>query len=147
MGSLELVVILLVGFIILGPKRMADAARLLGKATREVRRITEDLPEMILDENLEEPGKGPGSNRGGGRSGPTSKAADAAANGPDTKGDAPEHGGPVAFRSDSGQGDGPGPQPLSEHEPGERPAQPGPVEGPSRQNGDKPGSPESREGS
>lgn len=138
MGSLEFLVILLVGFIILGPKRMADAARLLGKATREVRRITEDLPDMILDENLEEPGKRQGGYRGSGQSGSTFEA--------DTKGKAPEHGGPVAFRSDSGQGDGPGPQPLAEHESGERPAQPGAVEGPSRQNGDKPGSPESREG-
>jgi Sec-independent protein translocase protein TatA len=139
MGSLELVVILLVGFIILGPKRMADAARLLGKATREVRRITEDLPNMILDENPEEPGKGRGGYRGGGRSGSIVEA--------DTKEEVPEHGGPVAFRSDSGQGDSPGPQPLAEHEPGERPDQPGPADGPSRQNGDKPRPPDSREGS
>jgi hypothetical protein len=29
---------------------MTEAARMLGKATREVRRMTEGLPEMILDE-------------------------------------------------------------------------------------------------
>jgi Sec-independent protein translocase protein TatA len=50
MGSIEIVVVLLVAFIVLGPKRMTEAARMLGKATREVRRMTESLPEMMLDE-------------------------------------------------------------------------------------------------
>jgi Sec-independent protein translocase protein TatA len=57
MGSFEIVVILLVAFIVLGPKRMTEAARMLGKATGEVRRMTEDLPQMILDE--EEPSQIP----------------------------------------------------------------------------------------
>jgi Sec-independent protein translocase protein TatA len=57
MGSVEIVVVLLVAFIVLGPKRMTEAARMLGKATREVRRMTEDLPKMILDE--EEPSQVP----------------------------------------------------------------------------------------
>lgn len=50
MGSFEIVVVLLVAFIVLGPKRMTEAARMLGKATREIRRMTESLPEMLLDE-------------------------------------------------------------------------------------------------
>jgi Sec-independent protein translocase protein TatA len=50
MGSIEIVVVLLVAFIVLGPKRMTEAARMLGKATREVRRMAESLPEMMLDE-------------------------------------------------------------------------------------------------
>jgi Sec-independent protein translocase protein TatA len=57
MGSVEIVVVLLVAFIVLGPKRMTEAARMLGKATREVRRMTESLPQMILDE--EEPSQVP----------------------------------------------------------------------------------------
>lgn len=50
MGSIEIVVVLLVAFIVLGPKRMTEAARMLGKATRDVRRMAESLPEMMLDE-------------------------------------------------------------------------------------------------
>ena len=50
MGSIEIVVVLLVAFIVLGPKRMTEAVRMLGKVTREVRRMTESLPEMFLDE-------------------------------------------------------------------------------------------------
>ena len=50
MGSIEIVVVLLVAFIVLGPKRMTEAARMLGKATREIRRMAESLPEMMLDE-------------------------------------------------------------------------------------------------
>jgi len=134
MGSIELVVILLVGFIILGPRRMADAARLFGKATREIRRITEDLPDMMLDENLEEPGKRPGVYRGGGHRGATLEATDSAANGPDAMVDASEHDGPVGFRPDTEQGDGPraGPKPLAEQDSGEPPAQSGPIDGSER---------------
>ncbi|MDP6064416.1 MAG: twin-arginine translocase TatA/TatE family subunit [SAR202 cluster bacterium] len=50
MGSMEIVVVLLVAFIVLGPKRMTKAARMLGKATREVGRMAESLPKMMLDE-------------------------------------------------------------------------------------------------
>ena len=50
MGSVEIVVVLLVAFIVLGPKRMTEAARMLGKAMREIRRMTDSLPQMILDE-------------------------------------------------------------------------------------------------
>ena len=50
MGYLEVLVVLLVAFIFLGPERMVDAARLLGKAVREVRSMTADLPTLDLDE-------------------------------------------------------------------------------------------------
>ena len=36
MGPLEVLVIALIAFILLGPQRMVDAARLMGKATKEV---------------------------------------------------------------------------------------------------------------
>ena len=54
MGPLEVMIILVVAFIVLGPQRMMDAARLLGKATREVRRMSQGLTDAI-DETVEEP--------------------------------------------------------------------------------------------
>ncbi len=54
MGPLEVMIILLVAFIVLGPQRMMDAAKLLGKATREVRRMSQGLTDA-LDETMEEP--------------------------------------------------------------------------------------------
>ena len=54
MGPLEVMIILVVAFIVLGPQRMIDAAKLLGKATREVRRMSQGLTE-VLDETMEEP--------------------------------------------------------------------------------------------
>ena len=49
-GPLELLTILLVAFIFLGPERLVDAAKLLGKTVREVRRMTADLPQIDLDD-------------------------------------------------------------------------------------------------
>ena len=39
MGTMEILIILLVAFIFLGPERMVDAARVLGKWTGELRRM------------------------------------------------------------------------------------------------------------
>ena len=39
MGTMEIIIILLVAFIFLGPERMVDAARTLGKWTGELRRM------------------------------------------------------------------------------------------------------------
>ena len=50
MGTLEILVVLLLAFILLGPSRMVDAARLVGKASREIRRMSEELPRLTLDE-------------------------------------------------------------------------------------------------
>ena len=55
MGPLEILVIALVAFILLGPQKMIDAARLLGKATKEVRRMTDELPKIVLDEEQAQP--------------------------------------------------------------------------------------------
>lgn len=87
MGSVEIIVVLLVAFIVLGPKRMTEAARMLGKATREVRRMTEGLPQMIMDE--EEPSQVPEWRR--------TVAGASRQSAPDDIG-APADG-PVAFRS------------------------------------------------
>ena len=50
MGPLEIVAILLVAFIFLGPGRMAEAARLLGKMVGDLRRMSAELPKMVLEE-------------------------------------------------------------------------------------------------
>jgi sec-independent protein translocase protein TatB len=42
-GMPELVVIMVVALIVLGPKRLPDVARALGKALAEFRRVTEDV--------------------------------------------------------------------------------------------------------
>ena len=54
MGTMEILVVLLLAFILLGPQRMLDAARLLGKATRELRRMSEGLADLSLDEERPE---------------------------------------------------------------------------------------------
>ena len=122
MGSIEIVVVLLVAFIVLGPKRMTEAARMLGKATREIRRMTEGLPEMMLDE--EDKSQVPEWRRT--VTGPSSTQAD-----PDATKTSVD--GPIAFRSgaepklpagpDEGSGDdrlGPEAQP-EQHEPTDGP--------------------------
>ena len=50
MGALEILVVMLVAFIVLGPRRMVDAARFLGKAVREVRRMTAGMQDIVLDD-------------------------------------------------------------------------------------------------
>ncbi len=51
MGPLEILVIALVGFILLGPERMSDAARLLGKAIREGRNIASTIPRVVVEDD------------------------------------------------------------------------------------------------
>ena len=54
MGPFEIIIILLVAFIFLGPERMADAARTLGKWTSELRRTTAgvraEMDDLIADD-------------------------------------------------------------------------------------------------
>jgi Sec-independent protein translocase protein TatA len=50
MGTLEILIVLLIAFIFLGPERMVDAARKIGKVAAEVRRMAADLPELTLEE-------------------------------------------------------------------------------------------------
>jgi sec-independent protein translocase protein TatB len=56
-GPGELVVILLLALILLGPKRLPDAAKAVGKGLREFRRATEDLKGTLEQEigSLDEP--------------------------------------------------------------------------------------------
>ena len=69
MGTLEVLFILLIAFIFLGPQRMGDAAKTLGKLVRDLRRMTADLPELVLDED-DKPAKSPIVNRRSGHVAP-----------------------------------------------------------------------------
>ena len=101
MGPLEILVVLLVGFIVLGPDRMLTAARTLGKVTGELRRLADGLPEISLDE---EPVERPIVHRRGGPR-PYAGAAETAAEPAAEKSEEPENepkpesGGPVAFKA------------------------------------------------
>ena len=55
MGTLEIVTILLIAFIFLGPGKMAEAARFLGKVIGDLRRMSAELPQIVLDEEEEAP--------------------------------------------------------------------------------------------
>jgi Sec-independent protein translocase protein TatA len=46
-GGLELLVILVLAMLVLGPGRLASTARTLGRLTRELRRGAEDLPGFL----------------------------------------------------------------------------------------------------
>ena len=96
MGPLEILVIALIAFILLGPQRMVDAARLLGKATKEVRRMTDELPKIVLDEEQGQP-TGASSSR--------SEQDTRDESGEPDEGEAAADG-PVAFRSTRGRSDG-----------------------------------------
>ena len=47
MGSLEVFVILLIAFLFLGPGKMVEAARTLGKLVAQLRRMSAELPDLI----------------------------------------------------------------------------------------------------
>lgn len=88
MGPLELLVIAVLAFIVLGPERMVDAGRMLGRAAREVKRLADDMPKLSLDDLEDATTEGEGR-RADGR---TAKTAD---------GEESEREGPVSFRSSS----------------------------------------------
>ena len=48
-GPLELLVILVVALLVLGPARLVSSGRTMGKLMRELRRATEGLPNLVED--------------------------------------------------------------------------------------------------
>ena len=96
MGPLEILVVLLVAFIVLGPDRMLTAARTIGKVTGELRRLADGLPDISLDE---EPTERPIVHRRGRPSqrAETARGEDQPAE--DEGGAAPDSTGPVAFEA------------------------------------------------
>lgn len=95
MGTLEILVVLLIAFIFLGPERMVDAGRWLGKAMGDMRRLMAQMPEITLEEDLPEGNVRPIVHRGGGPGTPaaTAEAAPESQEEPTRDGAAP-----VAFR-------------------------------------------------
>ena len=95
MGTMEILLVLLIAFIVLGPQKMVDVARMLGKASRELRRMSADLPRLVLDEEKPELSKRPAINRRSNR--PTGADAQDADTGAATRDDSTAgDGGPAA---------------------------------------------------
>ena len=107
MGPMGVLIVLLVAFIFLGPERMVDAARMLGKGMRELRRLSAELPRLDLDEedifpSAERPGRRSSTPAGKGvrRSQPPLDSTQADGVSPpsaEAKGDEPDDEAPVAF--------------------------------------------------
>ncbi len=55
-GPIEVLLILLIAYLVLGPARMIDMARSLSSFVQEVRRTTSELPDLLA---LEEASKNP----------------------------------------------------------------------------------------
>ena len=92
-GMPELLVIMVVALIVLGPKRLPDVAKALGKGLAEFRKATSDLSEelrnaqvMIEDEvrQTEKAAKGPPKGPGATMPAPANPDAPAAPSAPDT---------------------------------------------------------------
>ena len=66
MGTPEILVVLLVAFLLLGPERMINAAKTLGKYAGEMRRMASEIPDLTLDGAERGYGEGPIVHRGGG---------------------------------------------------------------------------------
>jgi len=56
LGIAEITVILLVALLVLGPKRLPDAARSLGRSLAEFRRASNDIRNALVLESSPEPG-------------------------------------------------------------------------------------------
>lgn len=55
-GATELVIILVLALIVLGPKRLPDVASGLGKAIRQFRKATKDLTDQLdIDDDVKAP--------------------------------------------------------------------------------------------
>jgi Sec-independent protein translocase protein TatA len=59
MGPLEILVILILGFVVLGPDKMITSARTLGRFTGELRNLIEGLPKISLADELKSPKDNP----------------------------------------------------------------------------------------
>ena len=56
-GSIEIIMILVIGLIVLGPNRMVDTARTLGKTLRSLQKAASEIPNlMAVEEELENHG-------------------------------------------------------------------------------------------
>ncbi len=53
-GSIEIIMILVIGLIVLGPNRLVDTARTLGKTLRSLQRAASELPNIMAVEEEQE---------------------------------------------------------------------------------------------
>jgi Sec-independent protein translocase protein TatA len=51
MGPMEILLILGLAFIFLGPERMVEASKMLGKLVREGRKLASELPRVVLEDD------------------------------------------------------------------------------------------------
>ena len=51
MGGLEILVVLFVGFIVLGPSKMVEASRFIGKTIGQARGLVNELHQIGIEEN------------------------------------------------------------------------------------------------
>lgn len=49
MGGMEILVILLIGFLVVGPSRMIGMSRKMGKTFGDIRRSTSNLSDMVVE--------------------------------------------------------------------------------------------------
>ena len=49
-GTLEILLIMLIAFILLGPEKMSAGAKILGQLTRDARNLSYNFNSLILDE-------------------------------------------------------------------------------------------------
>ena len=50
-GSLEILLILIVAFVFLGPERLIDVARFLGNAVKEGRKLASEMPRIVVEDD------------------------------------------------------------------------------------------------
>ena len=51
MGPLEIIVVLVIAFILLGPDRMVDSARFLGRLVGEGRKLASEMPRVVMEDD------------------------------------------------------------------------------------------------
>jgi len=90
-GLPELIVILIVALLVVGPKKLPDLARSLGRALHEVRSMTEDVKQSFVGDFDAKAGPFKDEGRAGVEGGeePGADKKDSAAPGPDTAGHEP----------------------------------------------------------
>ena len=84
MGTLEIFVILIIAFIFLGPNRMVDASRRLGSTLKDLRRLGDNLPKLLLEDKTADFPEKPITHQG---NNPSSYSEDPV---PFTNGDSPD---------------------------------------------------------
>lgn len=50
-GPLEIIVVLVIALIVLGPERMLDAARMLGKLVRDAKEVARQVPRVVVEDD------------------------------------------------------------------------------------------------